>query len=328
MTQRSNKHAKIGPSKKSTCIKKNDHEEQFIFIDATFGAGGYTTEILKMYPNSKVIGIDTDYYSNPIIQQHEKLIHDKFGKDRLEVYGVNFRNLKQLVTETILPKLDVKQKPIGSHVIDGIVFDLGVSSMQLDYGHRGFSFLRDGPLDMRMNPSDENCPTAREVLNNMSELDLRMIIAKFGEEENASKIAKSIVHYRNNVKPFDTTLELANLIESITPFKDRKKKKIHPATKTFQAIRIYVNDELGALATALDATRDVLKLGTGRLVVVSYHSLEDRIAKEFIKENNTYFKKVTKKLVTPDEEEIETNVRSRSAKLRCAQRTDVVDSNI
>lgn len=148
ITTQHRKHIATRGNKKSA--KKINHDksehEQLLFIDATFGAGGYTREILKMYPNSKVIGIDTDYYSNPVIQQHEKLIHDTFGKERLEVHGVNFRNLKQLVEEKIIPNLDAKQKIIGTHVIDGIVFDLGVSSMQLDYGHRGFSFLRDGPL--------------------------------------------------------------------------------------------------------------------------------------------------------------------------------------
>ena len=179
--------------------------------------------------------------------------------------------------------------------------------------------------DMRMNPMDDRCPSAKDVVNNMSEIDLRMIIAKFGEDENAYRIAKAIVHHRNTVKPFETTLELANLIESITPFRERKKKRIHPATKTFQAIRIFVNDELSALESALIATTDILKIGTGRLVVVSYHSLEDRITKQFIQQNSSFFKKVTKKTIIPDEEEVEFNRRSRSAKLRCAQRINQDD---
>ena len=175
---------------------------------------------------------------------------------------------------------------------------------------------------MRMNPLDDECPTARDVVNNMSELDLRIMITKFGEDDKAYRIAKAIVDYRNNVKPFETTLELANLIEKITPFHERKKKRIHPATKSFQAIRIFVNDELSALQNALYASKDILKIGTGRLVVVSYHSLEDRITKDFMKENQDSFKKITKGTIIPDDAEVEFNVRSRSAKLRCAQRVE------
>ncbi|KAL9655606.1 hypothetical protein ABK040_002269 [Willaertia magna] len=290
--------------------RNKNQNDKLLFLDCTFGAGGYTRTILAMYPNSRVIGIDVDYPNNPVIEKQVDAIKEEFGYNRFHIVGSNFRYLHHVICEECkLPKYSV----------DGIVFDLGVSSMQLDFAERGFSFQKEGLLDMRMNPLDENNPPASDLVNNMTETQLSNIIYEYGEDHNADRIARAIVDHRNNVKPFETTLELANVIEKAIPHKGFQKRKIHPATKTFQAIRIFVNDELGALQQGLNESKLVLKEG-GRLVVVSYHSLEDRIVKEFIQNNNDEFERITKRIVQPTDEEVIMNRRSRSAKLRCAEK--------
>ncbi len=281
-----------------------------VYVDGTFGAGGYTTGILSTV-NCNVVGIDRDPTA---IDAGQKLVDEFDG--RLSLVQNCFGNVADCVEGQI----------------DGFVLDIGVSSMQLDQADRGFSFMRDGPLDMRMGEGE----SVAELIARIDEGDLANLIYKYGEERQSRKIAKAIVAARAE-NAFETTLQLANVIEKATP--RRWGDKIHPATRTFQALRIAVNDELGELERALEASVQVLKTG-GRLVVVTFHSLEDRIVKNFLKENsdkitstNKYsdeLKEVTKpfaligrKAVLASKEEAEINPRARSAKLRAAIRTEV-----
>jgi 16S rRNA (cytosine1402-N4)-methyltransferase len=282
-----------------------------VYIDGTFGAGGYTNGILNA-ANCHVMGIDRDPTA---IENGQKLISEFDG--RLKLIQNCFGNVADCVD--------------GQS--DGFVLDIGVSSMQLDQAERGFSFMRDGPLDMRMGEGE----SAAELIARIDEEDLANLIYKYGEERQSRKIAKAIVEARVEM-PFETTLQLANVIEKATP--RRWGDKIHPATRTFQALRIAVNDELGELERALDASIKVLKTG-GRLVVVTFHSLEDRIVKNFLKENsdkitstNKYsneeknvtkpFSLIGRKAVLASRDEAKVNPRARSAKLRAAIRTEVV----
>ncbi|GMO63974.1 MAG: 16S rRNA (cytosine(1402)-N(4))-methyltransferase RsmH [Rickettsiales bacterium] len=260
------------------------------YLDCTFGAGGYTKAILNS-ANCKVVGIDRDITTK------------KFAD---EITNKNFEY--QVLKFSEIDKLGVK--------FDGIVFDIGVSSMQIDNGERGFSFQKDAPLDMRMGNNDLS---ANDIINLTGEGNLADIIYKYGDEVKARHIAKKIVENR----PIKTTFELANIVRSFYP----KREKIDPATKTFQAIRIAVNNELDELQIALNKAKDMLNVG-GRIVVVSFHSLEDKIVKNFIKNltnNNKIdkykirqdeFREITKKPIVPTNWEISENIRSRSAKLR------------
>jgi 16S rRNA (cytosine1402-N4)-methyltransferase len=224
--------------------------------------------------------------------------------------------------------------PQSGHArVDGVVLDIGVSSFQIDEAERGFSFMKDGPLDMRMGASG---PSAADVVNQMAERDLANIIFRLGEERNARRIARSIVERRVS-QPFETTADLAALVENAVG--GRRGARTHPATHTFQAIRMYVNDELGELARGLAAAEQVLKPG-GRLVVVTFHSLEDRLVKQWLRERTggvpagsrhlplaakakaPSFVQITNKALQPSEKEVETNPRARSARLRAALRTE------
>lgn len=280
------------------------------YIDGTFGAGGYTSAILDS-AKCNVIAIDRDQTA---IQSG------------------------QAIVDTYKPRLKLIQNTFG-HVadcvdgkIDGFVLDIGVSSMQLDRAERGFSFMRDGPLDMRMGEGE----TAAELIARIDENDLADIIYKYGEDRKSRKIAKAIVTARENA-PIETTLQLSGIVEKATPRKWGD--KIHPATRTFQALRIAVNDELGELERALNASIDILKTG-GRLVVVTFHSLEDRIVKNFLRDHtdriestNKYatedkpvtqpFKLISRKAILATKDEAAVNPRARSAKLRAAIRTEV-----
>lgn len=285
-----------------------------IFIDATFGAGGYTTAILKKGAK-KVYSIDQD----PDVKEFVASFQEKFGS-RFHFVNSNFVNLLTLKEKGEIEKAD------------GIVFDLGVSSMQLDRGERGFSFSKNGSLDMRMS---KDGLSAEDFLNQTGEEELADVIYRFGDEKYSRRIAKLIIQRRNE-SPITDTLALAAIIKEAIPYKG--KDRIDPATRTFQAIRIYINDELSVLEKTLDTVAELLNPG-GRLVVVSFHSLEDRIVKEFLKNNsapkvaiskykknniidNYKFAILNKKVITPTEDEIKTNVRSRSARLRGAIRTD------
>ena len=279
-----------------------------VILDGTFGAGGYTRAILSTGAN--VIALDRD--PNAIASGQPMVA--EFG-GRLKLISSRFSEL-------------ASHAPDGG--LDGIVLDIGVSSMQIDEADRGFSFQRNGPLDMRMSASGVS---AADVVNRAKAGDMARIFGFLGEEKQAGRIARAIEKRRAS-EPFATTRDLANLIESVNPRK--AKDKIHPATRVFQALRIFVNDELGELAQALFAAEQALKPG-GRLVVVSFHSLEDRLVKRFLTDRSgkasgsrhlpmvedkpSIFDPVGKGMLSATEAEASVNPRARSAKLRAAFRT-------
>lgn len=287
------------------------------YVDGTFGAGGYTRGLLQA-ANCNVIAIDRD---TSVKREAEAL--EKEFPGRMTLLIGQFGDMDRLLAERNVYK------------VDGVVLDIGVSSMQLDQPERGFSFKQDGPLDMRM--SSEGLDAAHFV-NNSSEEEIANVIYQFGGERKSRRIAKAIVQARE-VEPITRTGQLAGIVRQVVR---QGKSKIDPATRTFQAIRIWVNDELGELERALHAAERILAPG-GRLVVVTFHSLEDALVKRFLKERSPkkehvskYAKKDTKVLEThhtfrivthkaevPTEQEVERNVRARSAKLRAAIRTEI-----
>ena len=282
-----------------------------VYIDGTFGAGGYSRALLAA-ANCTVIGIDRDPNA---IALGADLVRTSAG--RLTLIEDQFSNLETVAHDA------------GHAAVDGVVLDVGVSSMQLDTAERGFSFRLDGPLDMRMG---NDGPSAADLINAASERDLASIIFLLGEERHSRAVARAIIKSRANSR-IETTRALADIVASVVRSKPHE---IHPATRTFQALRIFVNDELGELATALAGAERILKAG-GRLVVVSFHSLEDRIVKTFlasraetrggsrhapeVKRAAPSFQLLTKRPVIADEAEITRNPRARSAKLRAAERT-------
>ncbi|MCD6233404.1 16S rRNA (cytosine(1402)-N(4))-methyltransferase RsmH [bacterium] len=275
------------------------------FIDATIGEAGDALAILeKNKPDGKVLGIDADYEQIKRIKQ--RALNFQF-KDRLVLVNGSYNKLEEIVE-----KYDFNP-------IEGILFDLGISSWHLEQSGRGFTFLKDEPLDMRYNARSENqgSLSAQQILNNFSQKDICEILRKYGEERFAKRISEKIVKERK-IKPIKTTLQLVEIIKKAVPKRYRARKK-HVATKTFQALRIAVNNELGSLKQALPQALRVLNIG-GRLVVISFHSLEDRIVKQFLKvgEKNGKLQILTKKPVTPTLQEVQENYRSRSAKLRAA----------
>jgi 16S rRNA (cytosine1402-N4)-methyltransferase len=283
-----------------------------IYLDATFGAGGYSRAILNI-AGTRVIGIDRD---RSAIAGGFDLVDKSDG--RLTLVEDRFSNLAEVCAGQ------------GVNAIDGVVMDVGVSSMQLDQAERGFSFRLGGPLDMRMG---HDGPTAADVIAKASEADLANIIYIFGEERHSRAVARAIVAARKEA-PVTTTRALADIVSKVVR---SKPGEIHPATRTFQGLRIFVNQELDELHLALAAAEGVLKPG-GRLVVVSFHSLEDRIVKNFLGERGKAgggsrhlpelahaapsFVILTKRPIVADDEEISANPRARSAKLRAAERTD------
>jgi len=282
-----------------------------IYVDATFGAGGYSRAILDV-PQTRLIAIDRD---RTAIAGGAELVERAGG--RLTLVEDRFSNLAEVCEAQ------------GVDAVDGVVMDVGVSSMQLDQAGRGFSFRLDGPLDMRMSQTG---PTAADVVARASEGDLADIIYQLGEERHSRRIARAVVADRVET-PFTTTRALADLVGRVVR---SKPGDIHPATRTFQALRIFVNEELEELQTALAAAERVLKPG-GRLVVVSFHSLEDRIVKNFLAERGKTgggsrhlpevaqtapsFQLLTRRPVVAGEDEVANNPRARSAKLRAAERT-------
>ncbi|NBN63364.1 16S rRNA (cytosine(1402)-N(4))-methyltransferase RsmH [Pannonibacter tanglangensis] len=284
-----------------------------VIVDGTFGAGGYTRALLAA--GARVIGIDRD---PDAIAGGQPLVAEARGA--LSLVPGRFADLER--------HLD----GLGVEAVDGVVLDLGVSSMQLDEADRGFSFMRDGPLDMRM---EQAGPSAADVVNTLPAKDLTRIIGLLGEEKRAGQVARAI-EARRKEEPFTRTGDLAALIEKVVG-RSPKKMHIHPATRTFQALRIYVNGELHQAAEVLAAAERVLRPG-GRLVVVSFHSLEDRIVKKFFADRSrttaggsrhmpeqdvppATFELVVKGGQEPDEAETEANPRARSARLRAGRRT-------
>jgi len=286
-----------------------------IYVDATFGAGGYSRAILA-FAGTRVIGIDRD---RSAISAGFDLVDQSDG--RLTLVEDRFSNLAEVCA--------AQEIQGGIFSVDGVVMDVGVSSMQLDEADRGFSFRLDGPLDMRMG---HDGPTAADVIATASEADLASIIYIFGEERHSRKVARAIVAARQEA-PITTTRALADIVSKVVR---SKPGEIHAATRTFQGLRIFVNAELDELHLALAAAERVLKPG-GRLVVVSFHSLEDRIVKNFLTDRAKAgggsrhlpeiaqaapsFSLLTKRPVTPGAAEISANPRARSAKLRAAERT-------
>ena len=284
-----------------------------VYIDGTFGAGGYSRAMLTA-ADCKVIGIDRDAHALALGAELARA-----AKGRLTLVEDRFANLDAVAREH------------GFDAVDGVVVDIGVSSMQLDTAERGFSFRLDGPLDMRM--SGEGA-SAADVVARASERDLANIIFILGEERHSRGVARAIVKARA-VAPISTTTALADIVATAVRMRPND---IHPATRTFQALRIFVNDELGELAAALAAAERILKPG-GRLAVVSFHSLEDRIVKSFLadrsdtragsrhaperKRPEPTFRVLTKRPIIAHDDEVARNPRARSAKLRAAERADV-----
>ncbi len=282
------------------------------YIDATFGAGGYSAAILKAAA-CRVLALDRD----PHAISAGRAMEAAFGA-RLTLAHSPFSDLRAVAERH------------GFNPADGVVFDLGVSSMQLDEGGRGFSFQRDGPLDMRMSGEGQS---AADVVNTFKESEIADILFRYGEERRSRAIAREIVRARS-AAPIATTGELAAICARVLGHKPGAK---HPATRTFQALRLYVNDELGELQAGLEAAAALLRTG-GRLVAVSFHSLEDRIVKQFLAERSgrtpapsrhmpaapqracASFRLLTRQPVEPDAAEISANPRARSARLRAAER--------
>lgn len=270
-----------------------------VYIDATFGGGGHTRAMLEAEPNCTVIGMDWDLYA---LEANGGVLQQMFPS-RLKLVWGNFA------------QVDKKIQKVNFEKVDGILADFGTSQYQL-FERPGFSFYKDSPLDMRMAPAHQQT-TAAHVVNNATQKELIIILKEYGEEYDALPIARMIVEERKK-KPIATTAQLVAVIEKVTGPK-RHFQKIHPATKTFQALRIYVNKELENIHSFLQAAMRILNPG-GRLLCISFHSLEDRIVKNFFKEQ---VKNMPEKLFLPVEkpivataQEVEQNASSRSAKLR------------
>ncbi len=285
-----------------------------LIIDATFGGGGYARAFLEA--GARVVALDCD----PQAIARGAALVEAFGEDRLHLRQARFSQLEAVLAG------------IGVDRVDAVVFDLGVSSFQLDEAARGFSFRREGPLDMRMDR--DSGMSAAEIVNQFDEKRLALLLKTLGEEPAAHRIARAIVAARKRA-PIASTQALARIVERAVGL--RSHRRIHPATRSFQALRIAVNRELSELAAGLSAAERVLKPG-GRLVVVAFHSLEDRIVKQFLRARSQEtgrllpheeragsapapsFRLLTRKAVRPQEEEVRANPRARSARLRAAER--------
>ncbi|MFQ5953290.1 MAG: 16S rRNA (cytosine(1402)-N(4))-methyltransferase RsmH [Candidatus Omnitrophota bacterium] len=283
-------------------IESLDPEHGDVILDATLGGGGHAKEILgKILPGGRLIAMDRDPEA---IKRAQEALRD--FKDTVTYVNEDFRDVER-VLETL-----------GITAIDGAVFDLGISSFQVEDECRGFSFLKDGPLDMRFDQRKEL--SAAEVVNRFGREELALIVKEYGEERHAKLVAGAICSARKKRK-IQTTGELVDIIVGAIGKKYRS-QRLHPAARTFQAIRIYTNDELGALKEAIEKTVPYLRAGA-RICVISFHSLEDRIVKNMFRDmkRSGALSVLTKKPVTPAKEEVRENPRSRSAKLRVAERT-------
>ncbi|HIS96486.1 MAG TPA: 16S rRNA (cytosine(1402)-N(4))-methyltransferase RsmH [Candidatus Scatomorpha pullistercoris] len=297
------------------CIRYLNIKPEGVYVDGTLGMGGHSEAILRRLTTGRLISIDRDELA---IERASERLRDY--SDRLTIVHGNFRDLGEILDEQ------------GVEAVDGMLFDLGVSSPQLDEGSRGFSYMLDAPLDMRMDKSDNI--DAWFIVNRWPEDKIVRILRDYGEERHAARIAKAIASRREE-REIETTSELVEIIKGAMPAAALREKQ-HPAKRSFQAIRIAVNDELGAVETLMGTAPDRLKVG-GRLCVISFHSLEDRIVKNAIhsRENGCTcpreapvctcgfvqtLRSVTRKPITAGGEELELNPRSRSAKLRVAER--------
>lgn len=297
------------------CIENLNIKPDGIYVDGTLGLGGHSEQIVKRLTTGRLIGIDRD--ESAIRRTGERL---KAYSDKMTLVHGNFCDVAQILDE------------LGIDAVDGMLFDLGVSSPQLDESERGFSYMNDAPLDMRMD--NTSSLTAWNVVNDWDEAELVRILRDFGEERYARRIASRIAE-RRTAKPIETTLELVDIIRSAMPAAALREKQ-HPAKRSFQAIRIAVNDELGAVDQMMKTAPDKLK-PHGRLCVISFHSLEDRIVKTGIaaRENGCTcpreapicvcgfkqtLKSVHRKPIVPGEDELNENPRARSAKLRVAEK--------
>jgi len=297
------------------CIEALDIKPDGIYVDCTLGGAGHSSEIIKrLSPKGRLIGIDQD--TNALEAAGKKLAN----YNNVTYVHDNFVNI-----DNVLERLGIEK-------VDGILMDLGVSSHQLDVAERGFSYMQDAPLDMRMNRDSDF--SAYDIINGYSEGELCKVISDYGEEKFAKRIAKFIVD-RRSAKPIDTTLELVDIIKAAIPAKARREGP-HPAKRTFQAIRIEVNKELEILNGAIEDSVKRLNSG-GRLAIITFHSLEDRIVKVKFKDlenpctcpkefpicicnKKSVLKVVTRKPMEPTAEELEGNPRSRSAKLRIGEK--------
>jgi len=293
------------------CIENLNLNDTSVIVDAALGYGGHSSEILTRIPNGFLYAFDQD--KDAIKYSKERLTNIR---NNFEIINTNFENME----------LELKQRV---EEVDGILYDLGVSSPQLDEQERGFSFHKSARLDMRMDR--DNPISAYEVVNNYSVLELTNILYKYGEEKYAKSIARGIEEARN-IKPIETTLELTEIIKNNVPLKYRREK--HPARKTFQAIRIEVNRELDVFESSLKQALNLIKVG-GRICVITFHSLEDKICKEIFKSVSTIDPNLKKLPIVPEElmpkykiigsikpskQELEENSRARSAKLRIIER--------
>ena len=273
-------------------IESIEPADDKIYFDATFGNGGYSKKILSS-SNCKVIAIDRD----PSVSPKAKEFEEKY-KDRFKFIESRFSQIKKVM------------EGLEREKVNCFLFDIGVSSMQLDNANRGFSFMKDGPLDMRMSNTGK---TAGELINTIDQNELADILFHYGDERNSRRIARSIINYRNK-KEIKSTLELADIIK-----KNNKnfKSKINPATKTFQALRMFINNELEELHSGLNQALNLLSIA-GKICVVTFHSLEDRMVKNFSKALGSSVK--VEKVIKPSDDEVRLNPRSRSAKLRLIQK--------
>ena len=297
------------------CLEGLNIKPDGIYVDGTLGGAGHSSQIVKRLTTGRLIGIDRD----PVALEASGKRLEPY-QDRITLVHSNFCEMKQVMEDLGIPG------------VDGILLDLGVSSPQLDDGERGFSYMADAPLDMRMNNQD--ALTAYEVVNTWSQDELKRILFDYGEERYAPRIASSICRRREE-KPIETTLELVDVIRSAMPPQALREKQ-HPAKRSFQAIRIAVNDELGSVEKAMRDAIPLLNPG-GRLAIITFHSLEDRIVKNAMAEaakgctcppnfpvcvcgKKPIVKLISRKPIVATEEELEVNPRSRSAKLRVCEK--------
>lgn len=275
-------------------------------FDGTFGRGGHTEALMNHWPRAEVVAFDWDQEA---IEFGQEKFPREISEGRLRLYRSSYVDFKKVRSDHLTQGFP--------NAFDLMLLDLGVSSPQLDQAHRGFSFYHDGPLDMRMDQRGEL--TAADIVNTWDEQDLARLFIEYGEVQRPFRVVRAIVHDRKSKKPFETTRELASMIERVDGW---HKKGSHPATRYFLALRMKVNEELSTLTTAIPDLIDGLADG-GILAVITFHSLEDRIVKHLFKDHLHLGRLVNKKVIKPSDEEVRNNPRARSAKLRAFEKGSV-----